>query len=169
MFSNTGTQLTGLTYDTIYKIQVRAVHTQSDVTIVGAWSESKNITTAFTLGVSASITASTPTNNSLSVSWSAVPEAASYRVEYKAGSGAYQNKDSSPGATSMTLNDLYPGTTYTIRVRAQATKTDGTKITGGWSATTTGTTTGSFAKTKQMFRCLFQAQYLAEYAQLGTQ
>ena len=144
--SNTGTHITGLNHDTTYKVQVRGAHTQSDVTIAGAWSESKNITTAFTLGVSSSVTASAPTNNSLSVSWSAVSNAGSYEVGYKAGNEAYQKADSSAGATSITLSNLYPGTTYTIRVRAKATTVSGTKVEGSWSATTTGTTTGSFAK-----------------------
>ena len=158
--SNTGTAITGLEYDTIYKVQVRGKHTtQTGVSVFGHWSKSKNITTGFALGKVSGVTVNAPTNSSLNVSWSAIPNATAYRVGYKSGNGNYVKIDITPGSaqaqgasapTSTTLSDLLPGTTYTIRVRAQATKNNGRTVRGDWSETTTGATTGSFASPKNL-------------------
>ncbi|HET9278448.1 MAG TPA: fibronectin type III domain-containing protein, partial [Flavitalea sp.] len=58
------------------------------------------------------------TTNSATVSWSALPGAVSYDVEYSTGGGSWINAATATLSTSVNLTGLNPGTTYDAIVRA---------------------------------------------------
>ena len=74
-------------------------------------------------------------DRSLSVSWSAVTGAASYKVQWKSGTQEYaSSREATPTGTTHTIPSLTNNTQYTLRVAAVNASGD-----GAWSADATGT------------------------------
>ena len=74
-------------------------------------------------------------DRSLSVSWSAVTGAASYKVQWKSGTQEYgSSREATPTGTTHTIPSLTNDTQYTLRVAAVNASGD-----GAWSADATGT------------------------------
>ena len=74
-------------------------------------------------------------DRSLSVSWSAVTGAASYKVQWKSGTEEYaSSRQAAPTGTTHTIPSLTNDTQYTLRVAAVNASGD-----GAWSADATGT------------------------------
>ena len=74
-------------------------------------------------------------DRSLSVSWSAVTGAASYKVQWKSGTQEYgSSRQAAPTGTTHTIPSLTNNTQYTLRVAAVNASGD-----GAWSADATGT------------------------------
>ena len=108
-------QLTGLSKDTTYKIRVKAVRGQK---------ESEPVEKTFTTlpdppSMPSDLTVTTVTANSVSLKWTASPEADSYSIEYKlSSSGTVYTQAGETKSTSFTVTGLKAKTNYQFRVYA---------------------------------------------------
>ncbi|MCY4059360.1 MAG: cadherin domain-containing protein, partial [Gammaproteobacteria bacterium] len=132
-----------LTAKRTYEFQVRAHGNGTTHTAGwGAWS------TALTATIDrppapTGLTVGTVTANSVALSWTAIPGAASYQVRYrKVGADAWTTAPDTTAA-ALTISGLQPGTRYVFKVRA---KGDGARYLderrGPWSSSKRTTTTG---------------------------
>ena len=91
-----------------------------------------------------SVTATSGTDRSLDVSWTAPdnagrPDIESYDLEYRVGSsGGFKDGPQDVAGTTTVIGNLSPGTSYQVRVRATNDEGD-----SGWSATGNGRTAGA--------------------------
>ena len=161
-FSNSGATLTGLDTETQYDIQVRArtprivwssssgdlANTYMFDVAYGPWSDTVNATTTLTLakvtGVSASYV-QTSQEPETQISWNSVSGALEYYVQwcnticnatddYSDPDWITHAVDYAPGLSTYQFQvALLVGETYKIRIRAQATKQDGSAVYGAWS------------------------------------
>ena len=132
--ATTSKQLASLSYNTPYKVRVRA----RNASTVGDWSSVTTATTSVTLTKVSNVVASTGTDDTkLSVSFDAQTKATSYEIEYRTSSSAPSGSWTSVTATTSPkeLTGLTRDTEYQVRVRAKITGT-----TGNWSDTATKTT-----------------------------
>ena len=124
--------LTRLTNGATYTVRVRASNAQGD----SDWSPEATGTTQAPPPARPGQPAVTPGDGMLTVSWTAVPDAASYTVQWKSGSEQYaETRQQSVTTPSATLTRLTNGATYTVRVRASNAQGD-----SDWSPEATGTT-----------------------------
>ena len=80
-----------------------------------------------------SVSAGSPSRSAITVSWSAVTNAARYRVQYRRGNvGGWRTATSSATGTSHRVAGLNCGATYQFRVAAYG---DGTNHLAGWGST----------------------------------
>ena len=135
--SGTGTSLTDLTYS--------------------EWTDGVSGSTAAPAPATAfaapgSFTAESATDDSISLSWDEVDDAASYEVDQRLAGGTWGDTDcggtgsNEVDGTSCVAEGLDEGTDYEFRVRALPASDDTTNAIGEW-AETDGTTTGSQAVT----------------------
>ena len=124
-----------------YHVQVRAHGNGTTHTAGwGAWS-AELIATTGQPPAPTGLTVGTTTGQSVALSWTAIPGAASYQVRYRSAGGGAWTTAPDTTAASLTVSGLQPGTTYVFRVRA---KGDGARYLderrGPWSSTVNGTT-----------------------------
>ena len=120
---------TGLTQNTAYQVQVRAIAGAE----TGVWSTSLNNTTLPTLAAPTGLTASNTTTSGFAISWTAPTTTLTitgYDVQYRAGgTNTFSDAGHTGTGTTFTFTGLTPNTSYEVQVRAIA----GTE-TGAWSA-----------------------------------
>ena len=161
-FRNSGATLTGLDAETQYDIQVRArtprivwssssgdlANTYMFSVAYGPWSDTVNATTTLTLakvtGISASYVQASQEPDT-QISWNSVSGALEYYVQWCNTTCNATDDYSDPDWTTHALDyapglsthqfrvALLVGETYKIRIRAQATKRDGSAVYGAWS------------------------------------
>ena len=132
--------ITGLSYNTEYKVKVRA----KTASLTGDWSDTETYTTSLTLVKVSNVVASAGTDDTkLSVSFTTQLKATSYDVEYRtsasAPSGAWSNETTTTSPKEIT--GLSYNTNYQVRVRAKT-----SSVTGDWSDIATGTTSLTLVK-----------------------
>ena len=113
--NETGSSATiaGLLPTTNYVIRVRAICSG----VSGTFSAMESVTTNALSCEQVVITNSTPSDNSIDLTWNTVVSADSYQVQYKvSGGGAWTTVNES--GTSTTITGLSPSTSYVVRVRA---------------------------------------------------
>jgi hypothetical protein len=95
-----------------------------------------NITTPPLCGDPTTLTTASITANSAAISWTAVPNATSYAVEYKLNSAtAWTVLNAAQSATTASLTGLTPGTAYNWRVTATCTGGAGNAVVANFSTT----------------------------------
>ena len=114
----TGYRITGLTAGTSYIVKVTALDDSTDPATELASAQVSGATHSPLLGLAFDPTASSDT--SLTVSWTAVPGAASYRVRWRKNSETDfpSANTGNPTATRYTITGLSANTTYTFEVTA---------------------------------------------------
>ena len=131
--------ITGLTNGATYTVRVRASNAQGD----SDWSPEATGTPQAQMPPPArpGQPAVTPGDGMLTVSWTTVPGAASYTVQWKSGAEQYaETRQQSVTPPSATITRLTNGATYTVRVRASNAQGD-----SDWSPEATGTHAGADA------------------------
>lgn len=111
--AGTSTTITSLTASTSHVIRVRALCSG----VTGTFSAIENVTTDAISCEQVVITSSTPSSNSIDLSWNTVGSASSYEVQYKISGSASWSSVYEAG-TSTTITGLAASTNYVIRVRA---------------------------------------------------
>ena len=112
--ATTSASLTGLAANSAYNWRVRATCPAGTGNNVQA-----NFTTLVNCGAPTGLTTSSITNNSAAISWVAVANATSYRVEYKTAAAAtWTLLTASQAGTTANLTGLASGTAYVWRVQA---------------------------------------------------
>ena len=125
--TTTTANLTGLTPGTSYTYKA---YSDSSCGTVLATASAFLTKPAQVTGVSAATG-----NTQLVVSWTAVPSATGYTVQWKSGNQNYDSsRQATPTGASHTITGLTNGTQYTLRVKASNATGD-----GAWSADATGT------------------------------
>ena len=111
--SSTSRDLTGLAYDTLHYVRVRAEYNANH----GPWSTTVSQSTN---GLSApgSFNVSTASSSQINTSWSSVSGATGYYVQWSTSSGFSSPSGVSLSGTSRSVTGLSAGTTYHLRVRA---------------------------------------------------
>jgi len=120
--SETTASITGLAASTTYAIRVRAICSGAP----GTFSAVESVTTNAISCEQVVITDSTPSDNSIDLTWNAVASADSYEVQYKISGSADPWISSSTSGTSTTITGLSASTNYVIRVRAICSGVSGT-------------------------------------------
>lgn len=120
--AETITTITGLIASTTYAIRVRAICSG----IPGTFSAIESVTTNAISCEQVVITGSTPSDNTVELSWNAVASADSYEVQYKISGSADPWTSSSVSETTTTITGLAASTNYVIRVRAICSGASGT-------------------------------------------
>ena len=133
----------GLTCNTAYDFRVSAYG--DGTTYTAAWGAASTAVTATTAAcplpapaAPASLAAGTATATSVPLSWDAVANAATYRVESRAsGTETWTTDSDTLTATAHTVEGLTCGTAYEFRVSAYG---DGTTLAAAWGAASTAVT-----------------------------
>ena len=124
--AGTSASLTGLTGNTAYNWRVSATCTAGTGNTIQA-----NFTTLPNCGDPTGLTASAITNNSANLSWTAVANALSYKVEYKTNAAAtYTVFAAAQAGTTASLTALTQGTVYNWRITATCTNGAGNAVSG---------------------------------------
>jgi Secretion system C-terminal sorting domain/Fibronectin type III domain/Bacterial pre-peptidase C-terminal domain len=96
--------------------------------------------TAATCGDPTGLSASSITNNSAVVSWSSVPNASSYTIDYKLNTSAtWINASTNTTAISLTISGLSQGSIYDYRVIANCAAGSGNYVSAQFTTTTPAT------------------------------
>ena len=113
--AGTTASLTGLSGATVYNWRVRATCAAG----AGNYVQAANFTTLVNCGNPTGLTTGSITNTSAAISWTAVANATSYRVEYKTNAAAnWTLLTASQAGTTASLTGLVQGTAYNWRVQA---------------------------------------------------
>lgn len=129
--AGTTASLTGLTGATAYNWRVRATCAAGAGNYVQA-----NFTTLVNCGDPTGLTTGSITNTSAALSWTAVANAASYRVEYKTNAAATWTVLSiTQAGTTASLTGLVQGTAYNWRVQATCPAGTGNFVQANFSTT----------------------------------
>ena len=129
----TTTTITGLTSSTNYVVRVRAICSG----VSGTFSVIQSVTTTTISCEQVVITNSTPSENSIDLTWDAVASADSYEVQYKISGSADPWTSTNVSATTTTISGLTSSTNYVVRVRAICSGVSGTFSTIESVSTTT--------------------------------
>ena len=130
--SNTNSyDLTGLTGETTYNVQVQGV-CDGDLT---GWSNAVSFTTLMSCPAPTGLTAGTPGSHSVTLSWNYTGDATTWQICLNGDEGNLINVTTNP----YTLTGLASGTTFTAKVRAYCDAEDQSI----WSNTVTFTTDAS--------------------------
>ena len=113
--ANNNKNLTNLTPNTVYEFQIRS----NCSTGIGEYGELNSFSTlsAATCQFPSNISAEPTNSNTAVVTWSAINNAVSYKLEYKTASSNTWSAPQFSVSTSKTLNNLVGGTTYQVRMR----------------------------------------------------
>lgn len=106
--------LSSLAEGVTYVFRVKATSTNTDYA-ESEYSTERSATTSTTLAVPTGL-ALTPTTSTITATWNAVPNASSYTIQYRTGTGSWTTKTSS--TASYTITGLTSGTTYAVKVKA---------------------------------------------------
>lgn len=111
------TSIYGLSSGSSYWVKVRAYVTDdADNKFIGAWSQPIEVITNLSSDMS-TIMHTKSTYTSITLKWSAVPGANTYRVEYwRAGESSSTNKQKVTSGTSIELNNLSKNTEYSVNI-----------------------------------------------------
>ena len=117
----TGYRITGLAAGTAHDVRVTARHAVGGGVLDGDSGEADATTHAALAGLAVAPAAGSMT--ALAVSWTAVPAATGYVVQWKTGGQAYSESErvhtAAADATGYTIAGLAAGTAYTVRVTAR--------------------------------------------------
>ena len=94
------------------------------------------------------LSAATPSERSVALTWDAVADAGAYRVEYRAGPDDWTTASDTITGTTYTVDTLTCGTSYDVRVSAQG---SGTTYSTAWSEPSTKLTIATGACTPPTF------------------
>ena len=111
--TTTSSDLTALTDGTTYQFQVQTVCSAGS----SSYSTSTSFTTLVSCGTPTGLTSSGITNTSATVSWTAVPGAVSYNLQWKPSSSSTWTTVNGIATTSNDLTGLTDGTTYQFQVQ----------------------------------------------------
>ena len=123
--------ITGLTNGTEYTVRVRASNAVGN----SPWSEESSGTPQIAVPARPGPPNVEPGDGTLAVSWSAVPGADGYTVQWRSGSEAYaESRQQTESTLSVAIDGLTNGTAYDVRVRASNAGGD-----SPWSEKSSGT------------------------------
>ncbi|MFN5323359.1 MAG: fibronectin type III domain-containing protein [Bacteroidota bacterium] len=135
--SNTNTTLTNLTSATSYVWQVQSICSNTSSTANIPWSVTATFQTLSTSNACpppSNISFATTTSpGSVLLNWSATPTAVSYTIRYRPANSASWLQAGTTN-TNIPINNLTPGTAYEFQIRAVCATSNGTTVTGIWSA-----------------------------------
>jgi hypothetical protein len=130
--AGTSASLTGLTAATVYNWRVRATCAAG----AGNYVQAANFTTLVNCGDPTGLTTGSITNTSAAISWTAVANATSYRVEYKTNAAAtWTLLTAAQAGTTASLTGLVQGTAYNWRVQATCPAGTGNFVQANFSTT----------------------------------
>lgn len=119
--AGTSTTITGLSSSTHYVVRVRAICSG----VSGTFSTIESVTTDAISCSQVTVTSSTPSDNSINLTWNSVGSADNYEVQYKV-SGSTSWASLFQAETSASITALSASTSYVIRVRAICSGLSGT-------------------------------------------